>query len=69
MLLRHGRVRRSGSCWTQAHEQRIAGQRFEEPALAAALAHYRAGLDTRRAELDAIEADLAPWVGREPLDE
>ena len=63
MLLRHGRVRRSGSCWTQAHEQRIAGQRFEEPALA----HYRAGLDTRRAELDAIEADLAPWVGREPL--
>src|SRR6266516_5314321 len=67
MLLRHGRAWRSGSSWTQAHEQRIAGQRFEEPALAAALAHYRAGLDTRRAELDAIEAELAPWAGREPL--
>ena len=67
MLLRHGRVWRSGSCWSQAHEQWIAGQRFEEPALAAALAHYRAALDTRRAELDAIEAELAPWAGREPL--
>jgi len=67
MLLRHGRVWRSGSSWTQAHEQWIAGQRSGEPALAAALAHYRAGLDTRRAELDAIEAELAPWAGREPL--
>jgi len=67
MLLRHGRVWRSGSSWTQAHEQQLAGQRSGEPALAAALAHYRAGLDTRRAELDAIEAELAPWAGREPL--
>ena len=30
MLLRHGRVWRSGSSWTQAHEQRIAAQRFSE---------------------------------------
>ena len=64
MLLRHGRVWRSGSYWTQAHEQWIAGQRFGEPALAAALAHYRAALDTRRAELDAIEAELAAWAAR-----
>ncbi len=35
MLLRHGRVWRSGSYWTQAHERWIAGQRFDEPALAA----------------------------------
>jgi transposase len=56
MLLRHGRVWRSGSSWTQAHEQQLAGQRSGEPALAA-----------RRAELDAIEAELAPWAGREPL--
>ena len=40
---------------------------FREPALAAALAHYRAGLETRRAELDAIEAELAPWAARGPL--
>ena len=32
MLLRHGRVWRSGSYWTLAHEQWIAGQRFGEPA-------------------------------------
>ena len=43
-------------------------QRFGEPALAAALAHYRAALDTRRAELDAVEAELAPWASREPLE-
>jgi transposase len=67
MLLRHGRVWRSGSYWTLAHEQWIAAQRFGEPALAAALAHYRAALDTRRAELDAVEAELAPWARREPL--
>ena len=41
MLMRHGRIWRAGY-WTQAHEQWIAGQRFDEPALAAALAHYRA---------------------------
>ena len=67
MLLRHGRVWRCGSYWTQAHEQWIAAQRFSEPALGAALAHYRAALDTRQAELDAVEAELAPWAGREPL--
>jgi transposase len=66
MLLRHGRIWR-GSNWTQAHERWLAGQSFDEPALTAALAHYRAALDTRRAELDAIEAELAPWAGREPL--
>src|SRR5258708_38055911 len=67
MLLRHGRVWRSGSYWTQAHAQWIAGQRFGEPALASALAHYRAALDTRRAELHAVEDELVPWAGREPL--
>jgi transposase len=68
MLLRHGRVWR-GTSWTAAHEQWIAGQRFGEPALGAALAHYRAALDTRRAELDAVEAGLAAWAGRPPLGE
>jgi transposase len=66
LLMRHGRIWR-GTYWTQAHERWLAGQRFDEPALAAALAHYRAALDTRRAELDAVEAELAPWAAREPL--
>jgi transposase len=68
MLMRHGQVWRS-TYWTAAHEQWIAGQRFTEPALAAALAHYRAALDTRRAELAAIEAELEPWAARPPLAE
>jgi hypothetical protein len=45
VLLRHGRAWR-GTYWTAAHEQWIAGQRFGEPALASALAHYRAALET-----------------------
>src|SRR6266516_2538795 len=65
MLLRHGRIWR-GSSWTQARERWIVGQRFGELALAVTFAHYRAALDTRRAELDAVEAELAPWAGREP---
>jgi transposase len=66
MLLRHGRTWR-GTYWTEAHEKWIAGQRFGEPALASALAHYRAGLDTRRAELAAVEDELAVWAVRPPL--
>ncbi|HXS65155.1 MAG TPA: IS110 family transposase [Streptosporangiaceae bacterium] len=68
MLLRHGRAWR-GTSWTAAHEQRIAGQRFSEPALASALAHYRAALDTRRAGLDAVGAELAPRAVRPPPGE
>jgi transposase len=67
MLLRHGRVWR-GTYWTAAHERWVAAQHFDEPALAAALAHYRAALDTRRAELDAAEAELSRWAARPPLD-
>jgi transposase len=66
MLLRHGRTWR-GACWTAAHEQWIAGQRFAEPALASALAHYRAALGTRRAELAAVEDELAACAARPPL--
>lgn len=67
MLMRHGRVWRSGSYWTAAHEQWIARQQFDEPALNAALAQYRAALDTRYAGLQAVEAELAPWASRGPL--
>jgi transposase len=67
MLMRHGRIWLASS-WTQAHERWIAGQRFDEPA------HWprRSRITARRwiprlAELDAVEAELAPWAGREPL--
>ncbi len=63
-LMRHGRIWRGGSYWTAAHRAWIAAQRYGEPALAAAVAHYRAALDTREAELAAVEAELMPWAGR-----
>ena len=67
-LLRHGRVWRGGaSAWTHAHERWLLGQQFDEPALAATYAHYRAVLVGRDAQLDAIEADLAGWYMRPPF--
>ena len=63
-LLRHGRVFRAGSAWTYAHERWLLGQRFDDPALQATYAHYRATLQARDAALDAIEADLASWYDR-----
>ncbi len=67
MLMRHGRIWRSGSYWTGPHRAWIAAQSCDEPALATALAHYRATLDTRETELACIESELAPWARREPL--
>ena len=67
VLMRHGRIWRGGSYWTAAHRSWIAAQRYGEPALAAAIGHYRAALEVREAELAAIEAELAPWAAREPL--
>jgi transposase len=67
LLLHHGRPWRSGNPWTLTHERWLLGQRFQEPALAATYAHYRAVLDTRDAPLEAIEADLAGWYDRAPF--
>ena len=66
-LLRHGRVWRGGNAWTLTHERWLLGQRFDEPALAATYAHDRAVLDTRDAQLEAIQADLAGWYDAPPF--
>ena len=66
VLMRHGRIWRR-SYWTAAHRAWIDAQRFAEPALASAIAYYRATLQMREAELAAIEAELMPWARREPL--
>jgi hypothetical protein len=49
-LLRHGRAWRGGNAWTLTHQRWLLQQRFEEPALAATYAHYRAVLDARDAQ-------------------
>jgi transposase len=67
LLLRHGRIWRGGAKWTAAHRQWVDGQAFDEPALARVAATYRACLEAREAELAAIEAQLGPWAGAEPL--
>jgi transposase len=66
-LLRHGRIWRSGSAWTQASDRWLVRQRFDEPALATTFRHYRAVLEVRNAQLDAMEADLAVWQSRPPF--
>jgi len=65
-LLRHDRVWRE-TAWTVKHEQWLTGQRFEDAALRATYAHYRAMLTAREAELAAVEADLAHWYSHGPF--
>jgi transposase len=67
-LLRHGRPWRGGAtAWTHAHERWLVSQHFDDPALTATYGHYRAVLDARDAQLDAIEGDLATWLVRPPF--
>src|SRR6266498_3831385 len=66
-LLRHDRIWRDGQAWTVKHEQWLLGQRFDEAALRATYAHYRAMLVARDAELAAVEADLAHWYTHGPF--
>lgn len=66
-LLRHGRPWRGGNAWTLTHERWLLAQRFDQPALAATYAHYRAVLDVRDAQLEAIQADLASWYDTAPF--
>lgn len=65
-LLRHDRVWRQ-TAWTHAHEQWLLGQHFDDPALRATYAHYRAMLAARTAELAAVEADLVYWHTHGPF--
>jgi len=68
-LLRHGQVWRAGKAWTLAHERWLLTQRFTEPALQTTYDHYRAVLQARDVQLEAIEADLAVWQDRAPFAE
>jgi transposase len=66
-LLRHDRIWRDGTAWTAKHEQWLLGQRFDDAALRATYAHYRAMLMARDAELAAVDADLAYWYIHGPF--
>jgi transposase len=68
-LLRHGRVWRGGSNWTLKHQAWITAQRFDDLALEATYAHYRATLSAREAAVESIDADLAVWCARPPFAE
>jgi transposase len=63
-LLRHGEVWRGGSAWTLKHEAWLRARHFDDAALAATFAHYRAVVEDRSATLDAIESDLSVHYAR-----
>jgi transposase len=66
-LLRHDQIYRDGSAWTIKHEQWLSTRHFDEPALTATFAHYRAVLASRQAELRAPESDLAGYFTTGPF--
>ncbi len=66
-LLRHGHVYADGSQWTARHRAWLDRQAFEEPAATRTLAHYRADLDTRLAELALLDAELTLIARTEPF--
>ena len=68
-LLRHGRIWRDGTAWTLKHDAWMRAQRFEDKALEATFAHYRATLEAREAAVEAIEADIATWAIRPPFQD
>ena len=68
-LLRHGRVYRAGSTWTFRHRYWLAAQSFDDPALRTTFGRYLATVECREVERAAIEADLAPYLERDPFAE
>lgn len=51
------------------HEAWIAAQRFDDLALDATFAHYRATMSAREAAVGSIESDLARWFTKAPFSD
>ena len=68
-LLRHSVVGRGGSPWTERHRRWLTTRSFDDPALAATYSHYLATVKLRDTALEAVEADLSPWCGKDPFGE
>jgi len=67
LVLRHGEVWRGGSAWTLKHEAWLGARRFDDAAMTATFAQYRATVDARVRQLAAIDADLAACYDRDPF--
>ena len=50
-----------GDNWTVKHQAWITAQRFDDLALEATYAHYRATLSAREAAVTSIDADWLRW--------
>ncbi len=61
-LLRHNHIYRDGTTWTMKHHAWLRAQRFEERAMTVTFGHYLGVVESREAELDAMEAELRPWL-------
>lgn len=66
-LLRHGRIWRGATTWTFKYRNWLGDQTFDEAAACATFARYRATVECREAELEALEADLAVYFDDEPF--
>lgn len=61
-LLRHAQVYRDGSPWTLKHHQWLRARHFEDRALRLTFGRYLAVVEARDAELEAMEAELRPYL-------
>jgi transposase len=66
-LVRHGRIYRDGTTWTLKHRSWLAAQSFDHPAATATFGRYKATVECREAELEAIEADMTTYLDAEPF--
>ena len=66
-LVRHGEIWRDGSTWTMKHRAWLSARTFDEPAARATFLRYKATIECREAELEAIEADMTAYLDLEPF--
>jgi transposase len=66
-LLRHGRVWRGATTWTFKYRYWLSDQSFDHPALTVAFSRYRATVECREAELQALETELSAYLTQEPF--
>ncbi len=66
-LVRHGRIWRGGDAWTDRHRKWLGTQTFDDRVLVQTFLRYKATVEARDAELDAIEDDMRGCLELEPF--